>query len=163
MKLFSFCIIFFIAQNIFAQTAIDSVLKVSNNQSVQYILYDELKINDSIVLLDTREKNEFQISHLKNAVWVGYTNAKLNKVKRLVADKNTPIVVYCSIGVRSEDIGEQLLQMGYTNVSNLYGGIFEWKNNNLPVYTTKNIETNKVHTFDQEWGKLLTKGEKVYN
>ncbi len=145
------------------QTQIDSVLKASNLETVNYIHYNQLKLNDSIVLLDTREKNEFQVSHLKNAVWVGYTNAKLNKVKRLVVDKNTPIVVYCSIGVRSEDIGEQLLQMGYTNVSNLYGGIFEWKNNNLPVYTTKNIETNKVHAFDQEWGKLLTKGEKVYN
>ena len=162
MKLFSFSIIFFIVQNIFAQTAIDSVLKVSNNQSVEYILHNELKITDSIVLLDTREKKEFQVSHLKNAVWVGYTNFNANKLKKITS-KDTPIIVYCSIGVRSEDIGEKLLELGYTNVQNLYGGIFEWKNNNLPVYKNKNIKTQKVHAFDQEWGKLLIKGEKVYH
>ena len=38
------------------------------------------------------------------------------------------IIVYCSIGVRSEDIGEKLKELGYTKILNLYGGIFDWKN-----------------------------------
>ncbi len=158
-----FYIILLFSLSGYSQSKIDSVLKVSNNQSVEYILHNELKITDSIVLLDTREKKEFKVSHLKNAVWVGYTNFNANKVTKTVSNKDTPIIVYCSIGVRSEDIGEKLLELGYTNVQNLYGGIFEWKNNNLPVYDNKNTITKKVHAFDQEWGKLLTKGEKVYH
>jgi len=72
-------------------------------------------------------------------------------------------VVYCSIGVRSEDIGEKLMDAGYNNVTNLYGGIFEWKNKGNQVYDTLGNETERVHAFNKHWGKLLSKGEKVYD
>ena len=48
--------------------------------------------------------------------------------------KSDTIVLYCSIGYRSEKIGEKLVEMGYGHVFNLYGGIFEWVNRDLPVY-----------------------------
>jgi predicted sulfurtransferase len=77
-------------------------------------------------------------------------------------DKNTPIVVYCSIGYRSEKVGEKLLNEGFT-VYNLYGGIFNWKNSNNPVVDNNEIATQKVHCFNQEWSKWLLKGEKIYD
>ena len=76
--------------------------------------------------------------------------------------KNTKIVVYCSLGIRSEDIAEKLKKAGYTNVLNLYGGIFEWKNNNYNVFSSGGKATEKVHTFSKEWSKWLLKGEKIY-
>jgi len=149
--------------SIYSQTKIDTILKASNKASIEYIYIKEISSNKLYTFLDTRKKSEFEVSHIKNAIWVGYTNFKVNKVKKRITDKNTPIIVYCSIGIRSEDIGEKLIRLGYTNVRNLYGGIFEWKNNNLPVYNNNNVETQKVHAYNQQWGKLLTKGEKVYN
>jgi len=70
--------------------------------------------------------------------------------------------VYCSLGVRSEDIAEQLRDSGYTNVYNLYGGIFEWKNKNFNIYNTNNELTENIHAFSKQWSKWLTKGEKTY-
>ena len=52
--------------------------------------------------------------------------------------------------------------MGYKNVYNLYGGIFEWKNQDLPVFDSNNKETENVHAFSKEWSQYLTKGKKVY-
>jgi len=71
-------------------------------------------------------------------------------------------VVYCSLGIRSETIAHKLIKKGYTNVYNLYGGIFEWKNNDFVVLDTEGSETEKVHAFNKNWGKWLTKGKKVY-
>lgn len=71
-------------------------------------------------------------------------------------------MVYCSIGVRSEQIGEQLKQVGYSNIKNLYGGIFEWKNTGNTVVDSLDNPTEKVHAFTKTWGKLLRKGNKVY-
>ena len=71
-------------------------------------------------------------------------------------------LVYCSIGVRSENIGEKLQQLGYTNVYNLYGGIFEYKNEGGTVYNLQNKPTDSVHTYNKKWSKYLTKGNKVY-
>ncbi len=158
----------------FSQKNLKQLLKKYNTESVPYISvndlsklikrpFDSAQGGKKLVLLDSRESKEFKVSHLKNATCVGYDNFNINKtIKQLPADKNTKIVVYCSLGIRSEDIAEKLKKSGYTNVYNLYGGIFEWKNQNNSVVNSEGIQTNKVHTFNKEWGKWLLKGEKIY-
>jgi len=143
-----------------AQKTISDVLKKYNTESIPYITVDKLKTNTTI-LLDAREKKEFEVSHLKNAQFVGYEKFNLKKTIQKLPNKDAQIVVYCSLGVRSEDIAEKLRSKGYTNVQNLYGGIFEWKNKGNDVYS-KGSKTEKVHAFSEEWGKWLLKGEKVY-
>ncbi|WP_366941655.1 rhodanese-like domain-containing protein [uncultured Maribacter sp.] len=145
-----------------SQSKLDKILKNYNKESVPYIQVANLIPNDSIVLLDSREAAEFNVSHIKNAIWVGYDTFNKDSISKKITNKNTPIVVYCSIGVRSENIGETLLKMGFTNVKNLYGGIFEWKNQDQPVYNLDQEKTEKVHAYNKHWGKLLKKGEKIY-
>lgn len=113
-----------------------------------------------ITLLDAREKSEYSVSHLKNAIHVGYDRFDVSNIAKL--PKNRLTIVYCSIGVRSEDIAEKLRKSGFTDVKNLFGGIFKWVNSGYPVYTTGNIETNAIHPYSKSWGKWLTKGQKRY-
>ncbi|MGE0566430.1 MAG: rhodanese-like domain-containing protein [Bacteroidia bacterium] len=120
----------------------------------------EMKRDSTIVILDTREKEEYTISHIGNAKYVGYDHFEIDSLKNI--PKNTRIIVYCSVGYRSERIGEKLLKTGYANVNNLYGGIFEWVNNEYPVVDMNNKPTKKVHAYSKLWGKWLIKGEKVY-
>ncbi len=163
MKVFIFLLLVIaFTASVFSQGKLDRVLRNLNSESVPYTYVKDLNTIGDIVLLDARKKEEFEISHLKNAVWVGYKSFEEKTVNTLVQDKDTPILVYCSIGVRSEDIGEKLIKAGYTNVKNLYGGIFEWKNQGKEVYNNKAIETDSVHAYNKLWGKLLTKGVKVY-
>ena len=112
------------------------------------------------IYIDAREKDEFEVSHLKNAIWIGYENQDLSKIKNI--DTNQVIIVYCSVGYRSEKTAEKINLLGYKNVYNLYGGIFEWKNQNLPVFRNMK-ETNDVHAFNRVWGIWLNKGNKVYD
>jgi len=154
------CIAF--TTSVFGQKKLNKTLKQLNTESVPYIHVDEVKSLEDIILLDARKKEEYTVSHLKDAIWVGYEGFKQENVRSQIEDKNAPIVVYCSIGVRSEDIGEKLQKAGYTNVKNLYGGIFEWKNQGNSVYKNNTIETDSVHTYDKQWGKFLEKGIKVY-
>jgi rhodanese-related sulfurtransferase len=138
------------------------LLKSMLKESVPTISVAELakQKTENIVFLDAREKNEFDVSHLKNAKWVGYDDFELSRVANVPKDKE--IVIYCSIGVRSEKIGEKLQKAGYTNVKNLYGSIFEWVNEGNTVYDSYNRPTNKVHAYNKKWGIWLKKGEKVY-
>jgi rhodanese-related sulfurtransferase len=114
---------------------------------------------DSLVFLDAREIQEYEVSHLKNATHIGYDNFDIKSVASI--DKSQPIIVYCSVGYRSEKIALKLINAGFTDVSNLYGGIFEWVNNDQKVFH-ENQPTKKVHAFDKTWGVWLEKGEKVY-
>ncbi|MBT2159845.1 rhodanese-like domain-containing protein [Zobellia barbeyronii] len=154
---------FLIASTSFSQSKIDKTLRKLNKESVDYIHVEALEKTENRILLDAREKKEYDVSHLENAIWVGYDTFQLDSVLQKVQNKNSEIVVYCSIGVRSENIGEELEEAGYTNVKNLYGGIFEWKNEGLPVYDSIGNTTEKIHAFNKHWGKLLTSGEKVYD
>lgn len=146
---------------VFGQQKLDKTLKKFNEETVPYVEVDAISNSADYVLLDTRKKEEFEVSHLQNAIWVGYETFEAERVTNKIVNKDIPIIVYCSIGVRSEDIGEKLLKLGYTNVKNLYGGIFEWKNQNRNVYNNSKA-TDSVHAFDKHWGRLLHKGIKVY-
>lgn len=113
----------------------------------------------SVMLLDAREPKEFSVSHLQGAILVGYDHFDGLPVEHL--PKDTPLVVYCSVGYRSEKIAEKLLKAGFTNVSNLYGGIFEWVNQGFPV-VNDNGPTENVHAYNKKWGVWLRQGKKVY-
>ena len=148
-----------------AQQPLDDLLNQYNSQSIPYITVEELKMqqnNTDFLLVDTRERKEFEVSKIDGAVYVGFNQFSITQFTNFVTDKNQPIVVYCSLGIRSENIGEKLKNAGYTNVKNLYGGIFEWKNKGFPVMDTNGNETEKVHAFSKQWGKWLLKGEKIY-
>jgi len=96
----------------FAQNTIPKVLEKLNKKSVPYISVNELQSKENFVLLDAREIKEFNVSHIENAINVGFDKFDSKKVTTILKDKNATIVVYCSIGVRSEKIGEKLLKLG---------------------------------------------------
>jgi rhodanese-related sulfurtransferase len=110
-------------------------------------------------VLDAREKGEFQVSHLQTAKWVGHETFSLKSVAEL--DKNKPVLIYCTVGARSEEIGKTLQKAGFKKVYNLYGGILHWVNEGRPVFANGN-STLQVHTYSKPWSIWLTKGEKVY-
>lgn len=145
-----------------AQNKLDKALKKFNQGSVPYIQVHELRALSQPILLDTRKREEYTVSHLKDAIWVGHKAFELDSVVPKLKNKDREIVVYCSIGVRSENIGEKLQEAGY-KVKNLYGGIFEWKNEGYPVYDSEGKATENIHAFNKHWGKLLKNGQKVYD
>ena len=116
---------------------------------------------NNYIFLGAREIEEYNVSHLRNAFFVGAKDFKLDEVRTI--DKTKPVIVYCSIGKRSEDITLQLKRAGFTHVMNLYGGIFEWVNQGHPVYNNSNQLTDSVHAYNHFWGRWLDKGIKVYD
>ena len=151
------------SSTLFSQEKLDKLLTKFNLKNVPYISVEALAMDKTkIILLDAREEKEYKVSHIKDAICVGYDDFKVKKTIKKLPNKDAKIVVYCSLGIRSETIAYKLIQKGYTNVYNLYGGIFEWKNNNFTVLDTQGSETEKVHTFNKNWSKWLYKGEKVY-
>lgn len=113
-----------------------------------------------VLFLDTRARKEYAVSHIEGARFVGYEEFDLRTVNDV--PKEQPIVAYCSIGKRSGEIGKKLMDAGFKNVQNLYGGLFEWVNRGYPVVDSENKPTQKVHAFNKLWGQWLNRGEKVY-
>jgi len=131
--------------------------KVENTISftIPLIGVEELKeIQNEVYIFDTRKKEEFDLSHIKGAAYLGYDDFDAQRLGDL--PKNSKIVLYCSIGYRSEKIGEKLQSLGYTNVHNLYGSMFDWVNRGYEVIDQKGNATKKVHTYNKKWSRWVT-------
>ena len=159
--LFPFTILSFSATGQVKSKAYNTLLSTLLSHTVTEISVTEAsKVDSTVVFLDAREPEEYKVSQIKNARPVGYDHFDISAVKDI--SKDSQIIVYCSVGYRSEKIAEKLIANGYTNVSNLYGGIFEWKNQGHDVYDTTGI-TENTHAFNLVWGIWLDEGEKVYD
>ena len=137
----------------------DKMLQSLLTHSVTEVTPDECTSSE-IIFLDAREQEEYEVSHIPDSKWIGFDTFKLKNVNAI--PKDSKIVVYCTVGYRSEKISEKLQKAGFTDVSNLYGGIFEWMHTGNKVMD--HSITKNVHTYNKEWSQWLNDGtgNKIY-
>jgi rhodanese-related sulfurtransferase len=104
------------------------------------------------VLVDVRAPAEQAVSTLPGALCVAPEDAPADVLRRM--EKSRPIVVYCSVGVRSARLARALSAVGANDVFNLRGGIFDWANRGLPLSGCSG-SAPRVHGYDAEWAVLL--------
>jgi rhodanese-related sulfurtransferase len=110
----------------------------------------ERPVSERPLLLDARTPAEHALSHLVGARRVAPDLADLD------LSKDTPLVVYCSVGYRSALACKHLAQLGYTDVRNLAGGIFQWANEGRPLQANGQAAA-RVHPFSRLWGLWLAR------
>ncbi len=103
------------------------------------------------LLLDVREEEEYELSHLPEAVRIQPGTSPLEALKGLAPD--TPVVTYCSVGYRSAIAARLLRDGGHTNVVNLEGSIFQWANEGRPLEDAQG-PASRVHPFSS-WVRWL--------
>jgi rhodanese-related sulfurtransferase len=77
----------------------------------------------SLVILDVREPHEFSFAHLSGSLHI-----PMQDVPRRLAelDPDAEIVVMCHHGMRSAQVAAFLEQRGFSDITNLVGGIDAW-------------------------------------
>lgn len=118
-------------------------------------------INDA-VYLDAREAEEFTVSHLPGAQYIGYNDINYDILNNI--PKATPLIVYCTVGYRSERIANKLRDRGFTQVYNLFGSLYAWKLAGYPVVDADGERTERIHTYNKKWGSFVPDsiGEKIW-
>lgn len=118
-----------------------------------------LKDRDKVIVLDTRSKAEYDISHIKEAHWVGYEEFSAETVWEYHRDAR--VVVYSSNNKRAAIVAQYLKMMGFTDVELLEGGLIGWKNLQYDVYDAFG-KTDKIHVGSKDNFKLLHYGMAVF-
>ncbi len=90
---------------------------------------------ENAVVLDVRDKKEFDQGHIVNAVNIPFANLS-GRIDELKKYREQPLVVACKQGQHAGSAGTLLRKAGFDNISRLTGGIAEWRNQNLPVVKT---------------------------
>ena len=97
-------------------------------------LRDMLADGQELVVLDVRERHEFEAGHLEGAIHIGKGVIERDIEKQDFAD-DLRLVLYCGGGYRSAIAAKSPQDMGYRNVISLWGGWRGIQAEGLPIWT----------------------------
>lgn len=110
---------------------LSGILEVSPAQATNLINRQDA------IIIDVRSFDEFVKGHLPNAKSFPAETFLQNveKIKELQKDK--PLLLYCTSGIRSQRAAKELKKLGFNLLHNLSDGINAWSNANYPIIKGK--------------------------
>lgn len=88
--------------------------------------------NEDCVILDVRTPHEYEKGKIVNSINLPVDDV-LEKVEKLIPDKDKKIYVYCLSGSRSVYAVEEMVRLGYKNVFDVSHGLLSWRINQFPI------------------------------
>jgi hydroxyacylglutathione hydrolase len=93
-------------------------------------LYDRLKKDPELIVLDVRQPGEWRAGRIDGALHI--TGAEIpHRIDDVPKDR--PVATICGSGYRSSVSASLLLHHGHQQVSNVLGGMTAWKRAGLPM------------------------------
>lgn len=83
-------------------------------------------LKNDVQLVDVRTPLEFSQGHIKNAKNIN-VKAEGFKDKIQQLDKDKPVYIYCKSGHRSNIAAQEMVELGFTEIYDLKGGIVAWE------------------------------------
>lgn len=97
-------------------------------------------------LIDIRSENEYQTGYLKGAELITRSVLEFVVMTGGLGEDDRKIVLYCRSGNRSALALKTMLDLGFTDVRHLDGGIRAWVEAKMPCYDSQ----GKIMVIDSE-------------
>ena len=89
--------------------------------------YKKAITNKDVQLVDVRTAQEYRKGHLARAQNIDYYKTANFNEEFGKLDKSRPVYIYCRSGHRSRKAGRRLIDLGFSSVIDLKGGINNWR------------------------------------
>jgi phage shock protein E len=96
------------------------------------VVHGALGSGGDVTVVDVREPYEWESGHLPGARLIPRGTLEDRSAEEL-PDRDRRIVVHCNAGNRGALAAKTLMEMGYTNVANLEGGLDAWRERGYEV------------------------------
>jgi sulfur-carrier protein adenylyltransferase/sulfurtransferase len=107
-----------------------------------------LERDESAVLVDVRDLNEWENGYIPGAVLVPLPEL-LERIGEVVSDASQPVVLYCATGVRSLRAAEALADLGYARPVSVAGGIVDWLARGYPSSLEQTLEPDQRERYSR--------------
>ena len=120
--------------------------------------FNEVSTNPKSIVVDMRNHYESEVGHFKGAILPEadtFREALPEVLEKLKDQKDKPIIMYCTGGIRCEKASAYLKHKGFEEVYQLDGGIIEYARQ----VKSKNLENKfigKNFVFDERLGERIT-------
>jgi sulfur-carrier protein adenylyltransferase/sulfurtransferase len=108
----------------------------------------ELRETDSPVLVDVRERSEWDEGSIPGAIHIPRGNLE-SRIEQAVPDRDAHVILYCASGNRSAFAAKALEELGYENVASLQGGFGDWKRNGFPFEVPRALDDAKRRRYSR--------------
>ena len=108
----------------------------------------ELRETDSPVLVDVRERSEWDEGSIPGAIHIPRGNLE-SRIEQAVPDRDAQVILYCASGSRSAFAAKALEELGYENVASLQGGFGDWKRNGFPFEVPRALDDAKRRRYSR--------------
>ncbi|MBL0012613.1 MAG: thioredoxin [Flavobacterium sp.] len=116
---------------------------------------EKIKTTPTAQIIDVRTPEEYASQHIDNAKNINWNESDFES-KASELDKKQPVFVYCMVGGRSKKASDKLVEMGFSKVYDLQGGIMKWNAAGFSKPSGKIIGM-----CSQEYGDLLKSKPKI--
>ena len=90
------------------------------------------EIDAGVRLIDVREQNEWDDSHLEAATHIPQGEL-IERIDEVAPDRSERLLLHCRTDNRSSRMAQELAGLGYENVAVIDGGILAWEQAGLPT------------------------------
>ncbi len=125
-----------------------------------YDLKSLIDTRNRLFIIDTREQNEFDISHIKGSKRVGYNNFSVEKVWML--DRNTTIILSSTDETRVKHVGAYLKMMGFVDVRTISGNLIAWLNAGYTLVDKDGRISTNIFIKNRDDAKKLKRGKAIF-
>lgn len=104
--------------------------------------------HQSPVLIDVRERDEYEQGFIPGAKWVPRGLLEL-KVEDLAPQREREVIIYCAGGTRSALAARSLGELGYQNVASMAGGFRAWKNGGFAFERPRVLSADQLKRYSR--------------
>ncbi|MFN4315965.1 MAG: rhodanese-related sulfurtransferase [Chitinophagaceae bacterium] len=120
--------------------------------------FNQLTADPETVVIDMRNHYEYEVGHFQNAIEIPSDTFREQlpmAAEMMKENKDRPIIMYCTGGIRCEKASAYMLHQGFSNVFHLEGGIIHYSNQ-VKEKGLPNKFRGKNFVFDQRMGERIT-------
>src|SRR5208283_1788642 len=100
------------------------------------------------VVIDIRSDGICRLGHIKGARFVPSDHIT-PELDRMAVQKDAPVLVYCSFGMRSLFEAEKLREKGFTNATSIIGGYSAWLRAGGDVVTDSQFTPEQLDRYSR--------------
>ena len=132
-------------------TAFSCIGQTDSSSKADAALFNKGIQEKNVQLLDVRTAAEYKSGHIKNSLQADWNDKSQFTNRIQFVDKDKPVYIYCLAGGRSAAAADWMRKNGFTNVTELTGGINAWKKAELPL---EGMPDEKQMTVEEYWSAI---------
>jgi sulfur-carrier protein adenylyltransferase/sulfurtransferase len=129
-------------------SAADTLEEIKGRIAMVSVDEAERELGQGVRIIDVRERNEWDESHLENAIHIPQGEIA-ERIDEVAPDQSERLLLHCRTDNRSARVADLLGQLGYEDTAVVEGGIVAWEQAGKPVVSETGMTREQRNRYSR--------------